>query len=309
MKESSVAPFHLAADWLWSYFQIVETASKFFRSHLWLAFLAHQGLILALALLFLSSVRRLTGRTIHAGRDPIGLLDGLVLVALSIAVILFTQLLYRWLKGKDASPLGLTLSPRRCIELFIGILLGFALAILPWVIALSNGTAQVIDRISTYFDASAIVRMTSLAFFLLLLQSVMEETANRAFPIRLWEHRSLAFRVLIPSFFFAAIHLADEQFSFERIGILIVGGVIQSFAYLLTGNVWFTSGVHAGANVATFSVSGLWHAGAIVSVVGQPAFPNWVAVMLMLGAMILAYFCSRRPWSRGACRQCAGGSS
>jgi hypothetical protein len=73
-----------------------------------------------------------------------------------------------------------------------------------------------------------------------------------------------------------------------------MAGVIQSFAYLLTGNVWFSSGAHAGANLATFSISGLWHAGAIMSVVGQPAFPNWIAVMLMLGAMSMAYFVSKR---------------
>lgn len=272
----------------------MEPATKFFRSHLWLTFLIHQALIFALALLFLFSVRKLTGRTIHAGRDPVGLLDGTALVALSLAVILLTQLLYRWLKGEGAPPLGLRFSIRRCVELLIGILLGVAFAILPWVIALSKGTAQVNDSIAVHFDDLSIIRIISIAFLLLLIQSVMEETANRAFPIRIWEHRSLAFRVLVPSIFFAAVHLADEQFSFERIAILVMAGVIQSFAYLLTGNVWFSSGVHAGANLATFSISGLWHAGAVMRIVGQPAFPNWVAVMLMLGAMSMAYFVSGR---------------
>ncbi|HEX5733963.1 MAG TPA: CPBP family intramembrane glutamic endopeptidase [Blastocatellia bacterium] len=222
------------------------------------------------------------------------MLDGTALVALSLAVILLTQLLYRWLKGEGAPPLGLRFSIRRCVELLIGILLGVAFAILPWVIALSKGTAQVNDSIAVHFDDLSIIRIISIAFLLLLIQSVMEETANRAFPIRIWEHRSLAFRVLVPSIFFAAVHLADEQFSFERIAILVMAGVIQSFAYLLTGNVWFSSGVHAGANLATFSISGLWHAGAVMRIVGQPAFPNWVAVMLMLGAMSMAYFVSGR---------------
>jgi membrane protease YdiL (CAAX protease family) len=256
---------------------------------LWLAFLIHQAFIFSLALLFLSSVRWFTGRTIHTATDPLGLLDGAVMVALSIAVILLTQLFYHWLKGEEASPLGLRLSPRRFLELLIGAVVGFAFTILPWVIALSRGTALINDRIGAHFDNTSIIRIVSIGVLLLLLQSVTEETANRAFPIRLWEHRSLIFRVLIPSLFFAAIHLADEQFSFERIGILIVGGVIQSFAYLLTGNVWFSSGVHAGANFATFSLSGLWHAGAFMRVVGEPAYPNWISVMLMLGAISLAY--------------------
>lgn len=267
----------------------MESLTRIFRSHLWLAFLLHQLLIFALAILFLTSVRSLTGRNIHAGRDPVGLLDGAAIVALSLAVILLTRLLYRWLKGEDASPLGLALSPRRSAELFIGALIGFAFAILSWIIALSRGTALVNDRIGAHFDTVSIMRILSSSVFLLLIQSVTEETANRAFPMRLWEERSLAFRILIPSFFFAAIHLADEQFIFERAGILIMGGVVQSLAYLLTGNVWFTSGVHTGANFATFFVSGLWHAGGVVSVVGRPAYPNWVSVMLMMGAMSAAY--------------------
>jgi hypothetical protein len=61
-------------------------------------------------------------------------------------------------------------------------------------------------------------------------------------------------------------------------------------AYALTGNVWFASGLHAGANYATFSMSGLWHAGALVNVVGQPAFPNWAGALmlfLLLGLSIV----------------------
>ena len=122
----------------------------------------------------------------------------------------------------------------------------------------------------------------------------MEETANRAFPMRLWERRSHWFRLLVPSVFFAVIHLADEQFSFERFSILLVAAVVQGLAYALTGNIWLTSGVHAGANWAAFSVSGLWHAGAVVSVTGQPSIPNWMSVMLALTVFSMAFVLSRR---------------
>ena len=78
----------------------------------------------------------------------------------------------------------------------------------------------------------------------------MEETANRAFPMRLWQHRSLLFRVLVPSIFFAAIHFAGEEVSFERSGVLLIAGITSSLAYALTGNIWLASGLHAGANIA-----------------------------------------------------------
>lgn len=61
-----------------------------------------------------------------------------------------------------------------------------------------------------------------------------------------------------------------------------MAGIIQSFAYLLTENVWFTSGLHAGANIASFSITGLWHAGALVSISGETVIQNWMTVSFML---------------------------
>lgn len=159
---------------------------------------------------------------------------------------------------------------------------------------LLKGTAAILDRIDAHFSYPTAAGVLCVALFLLLTQSVMEETANRAFPMRLWERRSLWFRVLVPSVLFAALHLADEQFSFERVGILLLAGIVQSLAYALTGNIWLTAGVHAGANAAAFSVSGLWHAGAVVSVTGQPSVPNWAAVALMLAAFGVAIGQSRK---------------
>src|SRR5262249_19236107 len=151
---------------------------------------------------------------------------------------------------------------------------------------LVNGSARVAESVSNSFSVWTVV---AVGFFLLLIQAVTEETANRAFPLRLWQHRALWFRLLVPSLFFAAIHLAGESFDAERVTILLLAGVLQSLAYLLTGNIWFGTGVHTGANFAAFSVSGLWHAGALVRLEGEPAFPNWAAVAMMTVALGLLY--------------------
>jgi hypothetical protein len=247
-----------------------------------LVFLIHQTLLFLTAIVFLTSVRRLSGRSIHLGQDPVGAIDGFALVILSIAVIVFTIALYRWVKGKSAAPLGIALSFRRLVDLVAGLLIGFAFIILPYVSALLSGTATIHDRITAHFNQLTTARIIAVAFFLLLVQSVTEETANRAFPMRLWEDRPLWFRVLIPSIFFAAIHLAGEGFTFERIGILLMAGITQSLAYALTGNIWLCSGLHAGANLASFFPTGLWHAGAVVALVGHMPIPHLLMVMLML---------------------------
>ena len=267
----------------------MKSATTFIRSRPWLVFVGHQALIFATALALLASVRRLTGRSIHGGRDAVGLADGAALVALSAGVILGTRWLYRWLKGPDAPPLGLAPSPRRAAELLVGLAVGVVLASLPWAVSLATGAAWVDDRVDAHVDLATAARFVSVGMLLLVLQAATEETANRAFPLRLWEHRSLAFRLLVPSLFFAAIHLADESFGAERAAVLVVAGVVQSLAYLATGNVWFATGLHAGANIAGFAVSGLWHAGAVVSIVGRLAFPNWVGTLIMLAAMLAIY--------------------
>ena len=274
---------------------MMSAIRDFFRRRFWLAFLLHQLLIFALAFGFLNLVRKISGRTIHGGREPVGLIDGIGLVLLSVGVVALTIFFYRRLKGADAKPLGIEISLRRSGEFLIGLLIGFVFVIAPYLIAVYGGSLFVADKITAHFGNLNIAQILIVAFFLLLLQSVTEETANRAFPIRLWENRSLAFRVLVPSVFFALIHLADEDLSFERIAVLFAGGVIQSIAYLLTGNIWFSAGIHTGANAASFAVTGLWHAGAVVALAGQTAYPNWLSVasMLVLMGVLFAKFRKR----------------
>jgi membrane protease YdiL (CAAX protease family) len=272
----------------------MKAITTFLRQNLWAAFLAHQAGLFIVAIVFLSSVRRITGRTIHLGQDPFGLGDGAALVVLSVAVILLTRVFYRWIKGDQAPSLGLRPTLRRLLDLFVGLVIGSLYVLAPWVSALWLGTAAIHDRITAHFDGFSVARILTVAFFMLLLAAMMEETANRAFPMRLWEHRSLAFRLVVPSIFFIAIHIVSEPFSFERIGVLFVAGILFGIAYLLTGNIWLASGFHAGGNLAGFSVSGLWHAGAVVALTGRPTIPYWASGLILILLFGAAFVWLRR---------------
>ena len=93
-----------------------------------------------------------------------------------------TRLLYRWIKGKNAPSLGISLSFRRLIDLLVGLLIGFVLIISPYAFALWTGTATIYDRITAHFDNFTVARIISVAFFLLLLQSVMGGDRQPSFP-------------------------------------------------------------------------------------------------------------------------------
>ncbi|HEX6622094.1 MAG TPA: hypothetical protein VF064_00170 [Pyrinomonadaceae bacterium] len=60
----------------------MKPLNGFHRAHTWwVVFLGHQAFLFATAVGFLHSVRRLTGRAVLSGRDPLGVLDGAALVA------------------------------------------------------------------------------------------------------------------------------------------------------------------------------------------------------------------------------------
>lgn len=260
------------------------------RQNTWAVFLLHQAVIFVSGFAFISVIRRLTGRDIHLGREPVGLWGGIALIILSVAVIAFTVWLYRWAKGPDAPPLGIGFSVRRSLEFLAGLVIGSLFALLPWLIALWNGSAGVTDRIGAHYDTLTAAGIFAGGFFLLSIQGVMEEVTNRAFPMRLWEHRPLLYRLVVPAVFFAALHLAGEGFGFERAVVLVVFAVALGLAYALTGNIWLATGLHVGGNVAVFSMTGLWHAGAVVSVSGEPAYPVWAGALGMLAVMGLVFW-------------------
>jgi membrane protease YdiL (CAAX protease family) len=272
----------------------MKSLNGFLKAHTWVVFLGHQAFLFATAAGFLYAVRRLTGRAVHLGREPLGVWGEAALAALSLTVIALTCALYRWARGADAEPLGLAPSARRLFEMVLGAVVGFALAAWPWAFALASGGAFVSDDVMAHFAGLELLRVVGVGVVLLFLGAFTEEVANRAFPLRLWRHRALAFRVVVPSLFFAAVHLAGEPVAFGRFATLFAGGVIQSLAYLLTGDVWLASGLHFGANYAGFSASGLWHAGALAEVVGQTVAPNWVAVALMLATVAVLFALLKR---------------
>jgi hypothetical protein len=147
----------------------------FLKHQLWAVFLAHQLLILTIAVVFLNSIRRITGRTIHGGRDPLSAIEWVAIVALSIGVIIITWGVYRWVKGDDAPSLGIAPSARRLIDLVAGLLIGFAFIISPYASALLRGTGFIHDRVSSHFGYLTVARTLGAAFFLLLISSMMEE--------------------------------------------------------------------------------------------------------------------------------------
>lgn len=267
----------------------MQSLFNWLRRQRWAAFLVFQCFLFGIAIIFLTGVRYVTGRSIHLARDAVGIGDGMLLAALAIGVIFLTRSFYERVRSEDGPDLGLAPSRRRALQFFAGILLGITVFAAPWFIAIHLGSASITDTITAHFDTVSAMLIIGLTSLLLLLQAVMEETANRAFPIQLWYDRSVVFRIVVPAAFFVLIHLVSESFSIERTALLFIAGLVQGLAFMLTGNIWLTSGLHFGANVASFSLSGVWHAGALVAIQGESAVSIIGASLVLLVALAAVY--------------------
>ncbi len=256
----------------------------------WSAFLILQMIHFACIWSFLNLVRLFTGKTIHGFKDPFGAIDGAGFVLLTLLILVFTTELYRRVAGNTAPPLGFALSSTQAVNCLLGMVIGFLLQSAPWLLGLTTGRLKVEDRVWAHFNPAGVVRVLCVGMFFLTLSSVLEEGACRAFPMALWERYPLAIRILVPSIFFAALHLADERFDLLQFYERFMFGVVLSVAYALTSNIWLAVGLHTGINYACFAVSGLWHTAALVKTSGRPVLLQWAPDLIWTIIGIVGFF-------------------
>jgi membrane protease YdiL (CAAX protease family) len=267
----------------------------FFQRHKWATFLLQQLCLFATGVAVIQTVRAVTGKSIHGGKDPFGLIDGAAVLAVFALLVLITSRLYRWAEGPAAPPLGLGLTRRAPLDFLLGAAFAFAVMAWPELLGVLLGTAPVTDRIDAHHQGPALLQTLGVGALFLIANSVMEEATSRAFPMQLLRARSILFRIVVPSVVFAAIHLADESFDLGAFYSRALAGVVFSTAYALSGNIWLAVGLHTGWNLAATFSGGTWHAGAVVLIEGTPFGPEWLVDAEWTAIAALGLFWLSRP--------------
>jgi membrane protease YdiL (CAAX protease family) len=255
------------------------------RTNRWALFLLQQAGTFSVGLLYLGTVRLLTGKTLHGGEDPLGWLEFTTYVGLVAGLVWGTSRLHQWVHGPNAPDLGLAPSRSRFIELLIGLAAGALANGWMWMLSLATGTAQIADVITNHHAAPAVVGLITLGVAVALLNGLLEETSSRAFPARLFGDYPLWFRVALLAAFFALQHLVDEPFEVGRFLYLVGFGAILTLAYIWRGNIWLPLGLHSGYLLASIAPGGRWHLGSIYDLTGTYAVPLW---LYDLGMLVLA---------------------
>ena len=167
-----------------------------------------------------------------------------------------SALLWLFLKHIDHETfmvLGLRLSGRK-MDLFLGILLGFALVGLGfWLLVLLK---EIFVR-EIHFDAFQIL----LSFLMFICVALFEEKVFRGYILRnlmYSYHRYLA--LFLSALIFAGMHSLNPNLSSLSLLNLFLAGLLLGISYIHTQNLWFPIGLHLSLNFFQthfgFNVSG-----------------------------------------------------
>jgi membrane protease YdiL (CAAX protease family) len=261
----------------------------------WIFFVCQQAALLTVGWAFLHLVRWYSGRTIHAAKNPLGAINTLFVFVLWIAVSAGTYVFYRLTEGTNAPPFGVPLSLHKTVDFLAGLVTGLIVVGSPKLLGILVGTISITETIRAHYSPAAIVGYVLLGFLLLLGNSLSEEITSRAYPMQLFREKALWIRILLPSVFFAIIHLADERFKFSAFYERTIAGVVLSIAYAISGNIWLASGIHTGMNASIVWTNGAWWVGALVKTTGRAIVPDWALdlVWTLVSVIGFAYLVRR----------------
>lgn len=184
-------------------------------------------------------------------------------LAALIAISLSVYLARRWLDRRTFSSLGLRSGWQAGRDFAFGLLAAGVMLGLVFVLELAFGWLQ----IDGFVWQTAQPAQTWFGLLLMLLVFIavgwQEELLSRGYWLQnLSAGLNLFWGVLISSLLFAVSHLANPDFSWLAVGGLLLAGVFLAYAYLRTGQLWLTIGLHVGWNffegpIFGFPVSGL----------------------------------------------------
>jgi membrane protease YdiL (CAAX protease family) len=255
----------------------------------WIFFFGQQIALLVISWLFLNMVRWFSGRTIHGAKDPLGVVNTFLVLTLWVAISVGTYFFYRATEGRVAPAFGVSLSRRRVVDFLAGTLVGLIVIGIPTMLGLVFGTMSIADSIRKHLSPLGIFLYLGLGIVLLLGNSVSEEITSRAYPMQLFRDKALWVRIIIPSIFFATLHLADESFDLSAFYDRTIVGIVLGIAYAMTENIWLASGLHTGTNAAVVWTNGAWWVGALIKTSGRPLLSDWTINLVWTLVSVLGF--------------------
>lgn len=143
-----------------------------------------------------------------------------------------------WIQRHKISKLGLTPLSSGKKDGIVGMLLGFVCCTVVFLIVITVGGGEV--------DWTPHISMEAGIWVLLfVLVALAEETMNRGFFMaNLRRSKNLVLIFIVPSVIFGMLHLANPGVTLFSVLNIILVGIVFSYMFLKSGNIWMCIGYH-----------------------------------------------------------------
>lgn len=184
------------------------------------------------------------------------LLDIVLSSAQNSAFILGTSLVALLIWKKKLKDLGLTNLKKNGKDLLVGLLVGIGGITVVFLLLMITGSVTVVSVSTEYLS------VVLLSFISYIGVGLGEEILSRGgFMLALKGTRSKLLIILVPSVIFGLMHMGNNGISVLALANLFLFGLLASYCFYRSGNIWFPIGMHITwnyfqGNIFGFRVSG-----------------------------------------------------
>jgi len=222
-----------------------------------------------------------------------------------VGVLPLTWLFRRFLDGQSFVSLGFRLHGRWPADVGLGVVLGFVLMAIIFVVEIAGGWLHV----DGMMDMTTAVVTVLVYLVVYIIVGLLEELSFRGYMfVNLRDGFGVVIAVIATSVLFGLVHGGNPSFGPLALFNIALVGVFFCYAYLVTGNLWLPIAFHFSWNfcqgtVFSFPVSGTGGDGLFITAL--TGAPEWITggdfgpeAGLLGTAAILASFLAVWLWAR-----------
>jgi membrane protease YdiL (CAAX protease family) len=206
------------------------------------------------------------GAVVSIASSFLGPLNGSMLWSQILNFIIITGSVYvarRWLDKRSFESLGLKLDKHTLLDVLAGIGITFVQMGFIYILMLGLGWLT-FEGFAWQFDPINVVISSVITFFIaFIFVGWNEELLSRGYQLQtIASGLNLFWGVIISSAVFGLLHLGNPNATWVSAAGIFFAGVYLAYAYIRTGQLWLSIGLHIGWNffegvVFGFPVSGL----------------------------------------------------
>lgn len=182
----------------------------------------------------------------------------------------------RFADRRTFSSLGLKLNKQALVDILVGNIIAFVLMFVIYLVELSLGWLT-FESFAWQSEIPSIVISQTLRYFVVLVfVGWNEELVYRGYILQtLTSGINLVWAIIITSLYFGLEHLSNPNSNAMAVAGIFIIGLFFTYAYIRTGQLWLSIGIHIGWNffenaVFGFPVSGFDRPGLFHTVISGP---------------------------------------